>query len=660
MAKGSSGNAGFGAVVFNRFEGGWGTDSKTGMHHSQAYTQALDFRKNPSQLTVLPALAKESGAVVTDLIQNFVMVTNGTIYSIGDTGNLYSRSTAGVWSLVGNIGGAGYFGMDYRTDTDNIYICGATTVSIYGPVTGTPTLTVNKYGASTATANTSTTTGFNVNPNQTGSGYTYTPPVTPISEVTTNLRYFQSDIEPLSKVSIYIQTKGTGNWTVTLHDGLNNSLASVTVANASLNNNMFNDFVFTTPIRAYVSPSARTYHIHVTSTVADGSMTTSANGDLKGADLQVYANRLIATNNGLHPMARFLQYEVIGNGNYLSVWEPISDPPTNAEWVRHRLFFPQDYEVCGTAVFNEYLAVALQKVSSNATSNPQDGLIAFWDGLSTLLTPVYFTKVPEDTPQCLKEYKNAIWYYAGGSWWRISAPTSQPEKMRTFPGSDTEYSGGAVPITINPYAATVRRGILLMAYPSVTTSTTINYGVYSWGHIDRNWPESFGYNYLISTASQNYSASNNLKIGAIKSFGDTFLVSWRDDLNGGYGVDSVTNASNPSTTSSWQSLIIDHGITSKEKTGYFIKVTVPTFPTDVSIVVKYKLDRNANWTSSTPFTTANASKSAANGSTYVCRFDLNLRYTEIQLGIDITSGTTTPVISSAVLAFNSNVSEEIS
>ena len=643
------------AAVFSRHEGGWSTDLKVGISHSVPYTEALDFRKNPSQLSVLPGLAKESGSVVTDLVQNFVMVPDGSIYALGDTGNFYKRTTAGVWSLIGNIG-SGTFGMDYRRDSDIIYMTGTTTVSTYGPVLGTPTLTVDKYAASVATANTTTSGGVNVNPNQTGSGFVYTPP-TAISESAVNRRYFQSDIEPLSKVSVYIQTKGTGNWTVTLHDGLDNTLATSMVANASLMNNAFNDFTFSTPQRIYVSPSARTYHIHVTSTVADGNLTTSANGDLQGADLQVYANRLIATTNGLHPMIRFQQYECIGNGNYLSVWEPLSEPPTNSEWLRHRLAFPQEYEVCGLAVFNEYIAVALQKVSTASSSDPQEGLIAWWDGLSEASDnkPNYFTKIPEGTPQAIREYKNNIYYYAGGDWYRISSPNSIPEKVRRMPGSDTEYSGANSLVTIYPNAATVRRGILLMAYPCVTTNTSINFGIYSWGSVDKNLPESFGYSYVISSGTKNYTASNNLTIGAAKNFGDTLLVSWRDSSGGGgYGVDVVSNASAPAAAASWQSLVLDNGMVSKPKTGIYFEVPLATFPADASLVLKYKIDRGA-WVPSSSFTLANTP-------TQVCRLNIvnPNRYKELQLGFDVTSGTTTPVITSPALVFNDNREERLS
>lgn len=657
-------------VVYNQFDGGLSTDGKIGIKFSQAPsvatgdlgTYAIDFRKKPSQLSVLPKTAREDLGVVTDLIQNCVMASDGTTYHLGNTGQFYKRSTTGTYTLIGNVG-TGTFGMDYRKDSDTVYICGSTTVSIYGPVTGTPTLTVNKYADSIATVNaTPTAAGLNVNPNQSGSGFTYVPPTT-VSESSVNLRYFQSDIEPLDKIDVYIQTKGTGDWTLTLHDGLNNTLATKTVLNVNLVNNAFNDFVFSTPQRIYVSPSARTYHIHVTSTVADGALTTSANGDLTGADLEVFANRLISTTNGIHPMARFLQYEVIGNSNYLSVWEPLSDPPTNDEWVRHRLAFPSEYEVCGLSVFNEYLAIALQKVSTSGLADPQEGLIAWWDGLSAVgdNKANYFTRIPEGTPQCITQFKNNIYYYAGGAWYRINSPSAQPVKVRTMPGSDTEFSGATAPLTIYPYAASVRRGVLLMAYPSTTTNTSINYGVYSWGSVDQNFPESFGYSYLLSTGSTNYSVSNNLTIGMVQNFGDTLLISWRDDLNGGYGIDVVNNSSSPAVNASWQSNIFDDGFPGKDKKASYLLATFLTLPSDCSFRLKYKLERSANWTYSSNGSGGNGAYKSTDftNSMNVARFDVNTanRYTEIQYGIDIVSGAASPIFTSVAQVYD-NLAEE--
>lgn len=628
-------------LVFKNFAGGKSTDLKTGIKNSFADSQSMDFRKNPSQMTVLPQPAREDTGIIQDLIQNEVMVKSGIIYAIGDAGFFYKRTSAGLWSSEAKLS-AGTFGLDYRQDADAIYITSPKTVSLYNQISSNPVIYPDNYDKSYSTLNNSSTVGFNVNAFQQGSSQTTTVRST-IIEDQTHRRYFQSDIEPLSRTSIFLTSFSTQTITVTVHDGNDNVLAtaSKTVTNGT-DTAGFYDFDFTSQIRIYISPNARTYHIHVTSTVDnDAKLSSSAAEDLSSIDLKVWADRLVQTTNGMHPMARFLQYEVIGNGNYLSAWEPISDVPTNSEWLRHRLTFPQEYEVCGLAVQNEFLVIAAEKNTTSAGSTQQDGMLFFWDGTST--TYNYNVRIPEGSPYAVHEYKNVIYYYAGGAWYGITGPASQPVKLRTMPLSDTEYSGAAASIIVNPYAATVRRGIHMLGWPSTTTSTSINYGVYSYGAIDKNFPDSFGYSYPLSTASKNYSASNNLKMGMVKSFGDLLHTSWRDDLNGGYGIDAVTNSSLPATTSFWESLIFDNGVVSKEKSGLYIKMTLASFPADASVKLRYSVDRGA-WVSSSPF-----ASTAGN----VLRFDLGgSRYHEMQIGFDLTSGTTTPAITSMTYVFD--------
>lgn len=642
-------------LVFKQFDGGISTDLKVGLKNSHAFSQSIDFRASPSQLTVLPQPAREDNGIVRDLIQNEVMTPDGTIYAIGNAGAFYKRTTAGVWSKEADIN-IGTFGLDYRKDTDNIYIPTRKSVSLYNNVSVAPAMYMNYYGPSYSLANNSDTVGFYCAAFQQGSTMTYTLG-TGILENQTNLRYFQSDIEPLTKISVFVNSKGTGDWTLTLHDGNNRVLGTSTVTNANLNNSTFNDFSFTSAtngqVRIYVAPNARTYHIHLTSTVADGKVTCTSTNDLSTCDLEVWADRLVSTNNGMHPMARFLQYECFGNGNYVSVWEPISDPPTNDEWLRHRLVFPMEYEVCGLAVQNEFLVTALEKNTSSSTSIPQEGILAFWDGASP--TTNYFVKVPEGSPQCVHEYKNVIYYYAGGTWFAISSPTTQPQKVRTMPGSDTTYSNANSSITVYPYAATVRRGVHLMAYPSTTTNTSINFGVYSWGAIDKNFPESFGYNYIPSTGSQNYTVSNNLMIGMVKSFGDTLHISWRDTTSGGYGVDVVNNSSTPATTFTWQSLIFDNGSTTKIKGASYLEIGYLPLPDGVTITPQYKIDRG-NWITDSTFSNASLYRSY----TAICRIDIpESDFHEIQVGFSGTATTLTPTITSVVLVFDDNADSDL-
>lgn len=644
------------AIVRQNFSGGWSIGKKVGIKNSQAFTQGFNFRTSPSQMSVVPALQREDNGIVKDLIQEEVMSNDGQIYAIGSLGAFYKRTTSGVWSKEADIG-IGTFGLDYRKDTDSIYAPTMKNVSLYSNVSGasgSPAMYMNFYTSSYSTLDNSSTVGFNVAAYQAPGNLSYIPP-TSIIENSSNLRYFQSDIEPLQKISIFINTKGTGDWTLTLHDGNNNALGTATVTNANLVNNTWNDFTFSSApsgqVRIYVAPNARTYHVHVTSTVADGSLSTSLANDISQCALEVWANRLVQPNNGMHPMDRFLQYEIIGNGNYVSVWEPLTvgQPPAsdtsnpadmgawNLEWLRHRLVFPMEYEVCGLAHTNEYEVIALQQTTTSNTATPQSGIIAFWDGASP--TYNYYLTIPEGSPQAIQTYENVVYYYAGGSWYSLTSPTTLPVKIWKLPHSDTEFSGSNSQINVYPHASTVRHGILLMAYPSQTTNTGIQFGVYSWGSVDKNFPESFGYDNVISTGSQNYSVSNNLQIGMVKSFGDVLHVSWQDTTSGGFGVDVITNSSPPAATAIFQDLIFDNGYVGKFKMAGYVEAYF-SLPSGANIQLAYSLDSGAFVLDPNIYTSTNLWQGVPN----YARFDVDsssqARFHEFQGQATVTSDNT--------------------
>src|SRR4029077_4224741 len=131
----------------------------------------------------------------------------------------------------------------------------------------------------------------------------------------------------------------------------------------------------------------------------------------------------------------------------------------------HRLTFPPGYQVCGLAVLNEYLAIACERTSTD-TIGPQDGIIFWWDGFSD--TYNYFTKVPEGSPYGLQEYNNMVYYFSAGAWYEIAGANAVPTKIRSMPNFNTSYSGVAEKTMVYPYASTVRRGLLLSAYPSTS------------------------------------------------------------------------------------------------------------------------------------------------------------------------------------------------
>ncbi len=580
------------AAVFQTFVGGLATDAKYGIKGSSAYLQGFDVRTSPSQMSVLPAATLEDNNVVSDLILGEVMTANGTIYATGDGGNVYRRATSGTWSMIGRLSsGAG--GIDYRRDTDSVYLTSNKTVSQIATVSATPVLNPDIYAASYSQY--VDPTGTIPPAYQVGSAYT-TAIATTVSESATGSRFFQTDIEPVSKISVFVVAKGTGDWTLRLEDGLDNVLATATVTNANLHNGVFNDFTFTNAtngqVRLYPAPNARTYHIHVTSTVADGTVSSSSVNSLSTCDLEVWADRLVYPTNGLHPMDRFLQYEIIGNGNYISAWEPITFPPTNAEWVRAQLTLPMEYECCGLAHTNEFLVAAFEKVSSSSTMSPQEGVIIFWDGTST--TYNYDVPITEGAPYGLHVYQNVLYYYAGGYLWAMTSPTTQPIAVRQMPLSNTSFSGTNSPIKLYPQSMTVRRGIQLVGYPGMTTNTNALFGVWGWGATDKNFPQAFTYNYAISTGSQNYTNSNNLRIGMVKSFDDLLHISWRDDQNGTYGIDKVDNTVVPANIAVWQSLVVDNGYAGKYKGAEYVEAYY-SLPAGCTLQFAYMLNSSGTW-----------------------------------------------------------------
>lgn len=651
-------------LIFSNFSGGIAPSSRLGLKGSFANAQGLDFRTDPSQISVLPGLTRADNGVAKDLVLNEVMASNGVIYAYGDAGYIYRCTPAEDWSVIDKLN-SGTAGIDYRKDTDAIYLTSNKTASRIGTVVNGPNPTLNPdyYADSISTYNNSNNAGFNVNADQEGSTSTTAILVAtvPLNESDATRRYFQTDIEPLDRISVYVVNKGTGDWTLTLQDGINNILATATIINANLTNNSWADFVFSSApngqVRVYPAPDARTYHFHVTSTVADGSVSSSQTNNLSSCDVRVYADRFVQTNNGWHPAQRFQQYETFGNGNYLSVWEPITDPPTNAEWLRHRLVFPEEYEVCGLTLQNESEVIAAEKNTTLNTSVPQEGMLFFWDGLSD--TYNYNVPIPEGTPYALHTYKNVVYYYAGGNWWAITSPTTQPVKQRQMPGTSTEFSGASSPVVVYPYAATVRRGIQLLGWPGSVANTDLIFGIYSWGATDKNFPETLGYNYQLSTGSQNYSAANNLRIGMTQSFGDTLHVSWRDDLSGGYGVDAITNSSKPAPVSFWQSLIFDAGYASKFKTANYVEAYYD-IPDGATITLAWSIDGGPFVSDSTSYSTTTLFEGLPHYARFYVTNDNGGRFHEIQVQVTVTCDitvTVAPEVQEICLVYQPNVDE---
>lgn len=613
------------------FVAGESQDRKYGTKYQYYIGHHIDVRKASSGFSVLPGTSKASGNVVTDLIQDITQVTNGTRYALGDSGNVYRITPAGVWSKIGNIGEAGGAGIEYRSDVDMIYITGQTKIARIKFANTSPVLDVNwfRFGISTATTCT-----------KNGGAATYNLPLA-ISEVPTDTRTFVTDIEPIYQIGIKVSTKGTGNWTLTVHDDANNVLGSVTLANANIIEGQINYFVFSTALRAIVSSNnftststgGRTYHYHVitSATTTPATLVTTTAGSMADCDMQLWATALVPTVNSFHPIANFANLTLFGNERYVAAYEPLQDNPTTSDFFRHRLQTPPGYEVNGIAQLDLYAGFTAEKRSTSVLQDFQDGKMLLWDGIQTTYNRYY--DIPEGSPESLYAHKNVLYMEAGGKLYISSG--GQPKDKWQFRNTDSEYSGVADATRLNPHMMTVRRGVLLVGYPTSTTNINLEHAVFGYGRKNDGYPVSFTTNYNISTGTAYNDGSNNLRLGMVKNYGDTLYISWRDGNS--YGVDVVNNLSPPAGTFDIELLQFDDNEPFKEKRAKRALAVFDDLPIGVSVRMYYIINNDGNKV----YSTADGTDAVTGG--YVTQVNIPLQFRTLSVGLEgVITGTTSP------------------
>lgn len=669
MAKGNSSKI---QINTNFFTGGVSSSNKLGVSNSFYRSRNLDFRSDPAQMSVLPA-PRALSTTLPDLPLAIDQDLNGVRWMVGDQGYIYRINTSNVISDVAQMSEAGSAGILYNQVTDQLYIPGQTTVSMYGQVTtgntGQPAFR-NANFAQSVSINNGTTQIYNPDDgNFDGAlrsvavtqGATYPVP-TAIKEDPSSYCLFSPDIEPGYSISVYIASKGTGDYTLTLHDSQNNKLASKTLTNANITSNALNEFVFGSQIRVLVgggiASGAANYHWHLTSTVNDGTIAvvptsygSSATGDFMSAYMTWSAYRLVQTTNGWHPTALFNvatgtgngQSLCIGNGQYLSTYNFASDNnPSNNDWIRHQLVFKAGYEVCGLTTNNNQLVIGVERRSKSASRNFQGGALYFWDG--TTPQPTSIIDVPMGPPYGLYSVNNVVYFTAAGSLyaWSGGVAVIKVRKMSYF--QNTDYLGISDTTVVNPNMSTSRYGILLLGYPSSTTNTNIDYGVYSFGAVDMQFPNSFGYSYELSPGllNNNTSGVSNLKTGMVQNFVDTMFASWSYTKGGvtTNGIDILDNSSTAAQSGTWESLIFDGGSRFKQKYANRVKISFTPMPAGGTVTPFYRLDRG-NKVSLASTTTTGATNAL---------IEINKRFHEISYGFDFTlpSGITAPEIFTGV------------
>lgn len=618
------------------FVGGESIDYKNGVANAFYSSEALDYRSKASQMSVLPGLSAVSGAsaVLVDLPVEMVQDPTGVRWILGDTGRLYKLDTSDTLTLAATITDGSGYGMVYNQLSDFLYITGQQTVSMYGPLQGTPALKDGIFGKSasnangvvnlyqTATTNWDGSARNNIQSIATTQGVTATSQVTTntsansyttttsISEATADVCAFSPDLEPFYSIAVYVKTKGTGALTLTLHDGFNRALASITIANGSLTAGAYNEFVFSSPgIRSFTgaiqSGLSAAYHFHVTHSGGTAStLGTVTASQISTVDFILFNYRMVQTNNGWHPATLFTGngfMMCIGNGQYLSTYNFANDAnPSNYVWQRQRFPIDAGFEVTSLSVNNQYLVIAAEKRSSSSTRSFQEGCLYFWDGQNA--TYNFKIQLPMGAPYSVYTFNNITYFVCAGALYAWGGG-QQVIKVRPIAYQNTDYLGTTDTTIINPNMMAPRFNILMIGYPSKTTNVNLKYGIYSWGSVELIYPNSFGYSYALSHANAadqgyNYSASNNLQIGMLKNFVDTMYVGSRKTVGGTttYYLDRVNNSSQAAAKFSWDSLVFDGGVRYKQKEANRIKINFLPWPANATLTAYYQFERGTKIT----------------------------------------------------------------
>ena len=687
MAVGDTGSR---LVGNTEFYGGLSTDRKIGIENSYYDGMCLDVRKSPSQMTVLPQSREiDDNNVITGLITAMTQTKDGTIWALDEKGKLYSIDEQNTVSVVGNDVQSSGHGLVYSEGQDALWFAdGGHTLVSYGNIMNirnnpraftkfgeiddyspfiVNTITTNYAGLYVANPDLPRNEqGTHGNNNPTPTFYDYTCPQA-ISETDADKILFLPGITPIVKVGVFVKTKGAGTLKVVIHDINDNVVAeSAEIAAADITNG---DYVFfdvlpdpTQPMSVRnqtnviawageLSQAGEDYHIHVVaSSTGYVLQTTTENSLYYGARITAKGSLLSETYNKKHPIAVH-KHVYVGNGQFLAeiqalaVYNYLDDNSYNAQ----RLRLDDGYEVCALGTSDEYLVIGAEKRSENGRGL-QAGRLYFWDETSDGFN--FYVDCNMGSPSCIFNYANITYVVINGA---LYAYTGGKEliKVRTMKGTDNEFTGVNTTTDVFPNMITVRREIMLVGFPSVTTSKKTRFGIYGWGSIDKNYPNCFTHNYTIPGVTKQTNADDQtIRLGCVYNFGDSLFYGY--EVNGNPALATVDNESGAAQSFHWVSLCYDAGSPILEKSGLRIGVYFDKLPEGVTITPIFRIDEGDNFpVSSGEYETIEINgdlyckgkhTATAGESSVTC--EVNQRIHEFQYGFigTTTNGMVTPVI----------------
>lgn len=551
-------------IVIQAFNQGGVADSKySGIASSNARLVGWDIHSKPGLLQVNQAMGKISSSTITEFCKNKVACSNGIRYWFSATSGKIWQEKAGAFTLVytiaPNAGAVAILGA--REYAGFIYFFTQSRAHRI-PIDGT-----KADGAAAWTAN-AVPNWAELNLDQAtlgGTGATAYTLATSIGETATAKQTFIVVNNIIESVRLKVIAKGTGDWTVTIHDSSNNVITSKTITAASMANGLMY-FTFATPV--VVTPGL-TYHVHVVSTVADGTVDTGVNSDLEASQMSIFTT----SDDTYHPTKEVNLVLYVGDKQFVHQIDA-STRGSDAVFSLAALDVPVGYRVSALGKMDTNLLVGT--IISTSVSRCE---IFNWNtyGQSFLSSDTVY----EPGINSFLETDNFVIVNAGLAGNLYSYNGANLVFYKKIPGT---YSPTAQAI-IYPEATDLFNGFLPIFGVSNVQGDPCDQGIWSMGKYSNNYPTVLNLEYPTSNLDgSNYNILAGIQIGAVVVVGQDVYMSW--SYNGTYGVDKL-DYSNKILHPILETRSIDPFLSGLTTFSEFIVTYEDTMPAGVSLLFKY-------------------------------------------------------------------------
>lgn len=404
----------------------------------------------------------------------------------------------------------------------------------------------------------------------TGNTYALT---TGVNEGATHRQTFVAFNDVIEGFALYVVAKGTGNWTLTLHDSSNNSLGTVAITNGNLTNGAYNIFEFASPVT--VTKNA-TLHVHIHSSVADGTVTSETSNDLEDGLLKIYR----VSDSEYHPVIDHFGIIFIGDGHFVHQVEEQADGSHVFTTEALDLYEPYRVKCLGRAPFDLLIGTIISDTISK-------GRVFRWNTYAESWT------VDDEISEVGINAFIPVGHYmfvsagVGGKLYIYNYGTDKLEPYKKIYGNYTPTAKA----TIHPNSVGNFNGLALFGVSNVTGNPT-DQGVWLLGQATRDYPIVLDLSFPISERSGDDLVLSGIEVGGIIVSGLDIYVAWKNGSN--YGVDKL-DYSNKLEAAFLESRIMWIDRSEQQNWAKFVSAYRQN-PDDTYHYINVKVNHAADWT----------------------------------------------------------------